>query len=119
MAPEMIVRRLAHRLGYRFRLHRADLPGKPDLTFPKLRKVILVNGCFWHQHQGCADSHIPKTRVEYWGPKLARNKERDRRTVSALEATGWKCLTVWECEIRKPAELAETLRAFLSSTAEG
>src|SRR5579863_8250129 len=97
MRPELAVRSLAHKLGYRFRLHRKDLPGKPDLVFASRRKVVFVHGCFWHSH-GCKAAHIPKTNQEYWGPKLERNKTRDAKSIEALQAEGWRSLVVWECE---------------------
>lgn len=96
--PELSVRRVAHRLGFRFRLHRRDLPGAPDLVFPRHRKVIFVHGCFWHQHHGCRRSNVPKSRVDYWGPKLSRNIVRDREAMAALHASRWSVLVVWECE---------------------
>jgi len=111
--PEMLVRRLVHGSGYRYRLHRSDLPGKPDLVLPSRRKVIFVHGCFWHQH-GCALSHMPKTNVSYWAPKLQRNQARDREHLKALRAAGWKCLVLWECELNKPAPLLRRLSKFLS-----
>ena len=107
--PELVVRRCAHRLGYRFRLHRADLPGTPDLVFPALRKVILVNGCFWHQHRGCRNSVLPKTRPEFWLAKLNGNVERDIRNVAALKELGWKVLTIWECEVDNETRLSRKL----------
>src|SRR6266853_6686992 len=94
-APELLVRSLAHRLGYRFRLHRKDLPGKPDLVFPGRRKVIFVHGCFWHQHKGCREGRLPGTRREYWEPKLVRNQERDAQSEAALKSLGWAVLTLW------------------------
>ena len=98
--PEMIVRRIVHGMGYRYRLHRKDLPGKPDLVFGPRRAVIFVHGCFWHQHPEpeCKIARIPKSRLEYWRPKLARNVERDLEHLNALEADGWRVMTVWECE---------------------
>lgn len=111
--PELVVRRLAHALGFRFRLHRCDLPGTPDLVLPRHRSVIFVHGCFWHQHRGCRLARQPKTRLEYWLPKLARNVERDLRTRNALEAAGWRCLVVWECETRDGEALRGILRRFL------
>ena len=96
--PELAVRRAAHRLGYRFRLHRRDLPGTPDLVFPRLRKVILVHGCFWHQHVGCRLARQPKSRLDYWLPKLERNRKRDAETQAALRKLGWDVLVVWECQ---------------------
>ena len=111
--PELAVRQLAHRMGYRFRLHRRDLPGTPDLVFPGRRKVIFVHGCFWHRHDCTLAGKVPQKRAEYWGPKLARNVERDEATRAALEALGWKVLTVWECEIRAD-NVQETLGRFLA-----
>ncbi len=111
--PEMIVRRLAHALGYRFRLHRRDLPGSPDLIFPSRRKVVFVHGCFWHRHSGCRLTTTPKTRTEFWVSKFARNIERDAEVERQLRVQGWDVLTVWECETRKPDRLAETLGSFL------
>ncbi len=116
MKPELIVRQLAHGLGYRFRLHRADLPGKPDLVFPRHRKIIMVHGCFWHGHSDpdCVDGRRkPKSNLDYWLPKLARNRQRDAEHEAALADLGWAVLTVWECETRSTAYLAERLRAFL------
>jgi len=98
-APEMLVRRVLHNAGYRFRLHRKDLPGRPDLSFPARRAVIQVHGCFWHQHAGCPKAHIPKSRKEYWVPKFARNIERDRDNERRLVELGWRVLVIWECEL--------------------
>jgi DNA mismatch endonuclease (patch repair protein) len=112
MQPELKVRSLAHRLGYRFRLHRKDLPGKPDLVFASRRKVVFVHGCFWHSH-GCKAAHIPKSHQEYWGPKLERNKTRDAKNIEALQAAGWRSLAVWECETRDENALEKRLRKFL------
>jgi DNA mismatch endonuclease, patch repair protein len=111
--PELVVRRAIHALGFRFRLYRGDLPGTPDLTLPRHKKVICVHGCFWHQHEGCRLARQPKSRLDYWLPKLARNIERDRASQAALEASGWKCLTVWECQTRNAATLDSILRRFL------
>ena len=99
--PEMMVRRALHRLGYRFRLHRRDLPGKPDIVLPRHRTVILVHGCFWHQHAGCSDGRMPRTRQEYWAEKFRRNSERDTAAAAALSALGWNVEVIWECEARK------------------
>lgn len=99
-APEMAVRRALHAAGLRYRLHRRDLPGRPDLVFPARRVALFVHGCFWHQH-GCRLSHAPASRLEYWGPKLRRNKERDGANGAALAAAGWTVLTIWECEARR------------------
>ena len=99
-APEMAVRRLVHGMGYRYRLHRKDLPGSPDLTFPSLRKVIFVHGCYWHLHQGCRKGKMPAS--PYWAARLTRNARRDRETVQCLQASGWGVLIVWECEVKSP-----------------
>jgi DNA mismatch endonuclease (patch repair protein) len=98
--PEMVVRRLVHSLGYRFRLHVSDMPGKPDIVLPSHRKIIEVRGCFWHQHFECIDSHIPKSRVSYWKPKLRKNVVRGGQNLKALRKLGWRVLVVWECEVR-------------------
>lgn len=112
-APEMAVRRLAHALGYRFRLHRKDLPGKPDLVFPGRRAVIFVHGCYWHGH-GCARGGTgAKSNQDYWGPKIARNRERDVRNAVALKEAGWRVMTVWECETKNRERMAANLRGFL------
>lgn len=111
--PEMVVRRLLHAAGYRYRLHARDLPGKPDLVFPARRKVIFINGCFWHRHRDCALARLPKSRIEFWTDKLERNRERDERNVEALRDQGWEVLTVWECEIRDPTTLMPRVVAFL------
>lgn len=111
--PEMIVRRLVHSMGYRYRLHGRRLPGKPDLVFASRRKVIFVHGCFWHQHEGCRKARVPGTRHDYWLPKLARNVERDQEHIARLHALGWEVLVVWECEIKDRPVLQEVLRDFL------
>jgi DNA mismatch endonuclease (patch repair protein) len=113
-SPEMRVRRLAHRLGYRFRLHRKDLPGQPDLVFPKHNKVIFVHGCFWHGHQGCPASDRPASNRDYWDRKLDRNIQRDAANLQKLKDLGWTPLVIWECQTRDPAALAERLTSFLS-----
>ena len=111
--PEMRVRRAAHALGYRFRLHRNDLPGTPDLVFPRLRKIVLVHGCFWHQHSGCRLARLPKSRLDYWLPKLDRNCVRDHKTTTALRALGWSVLVVWECQVPDEDAAARILGPFL------
>ena len=111
--PEMLVRRLVHRMGYRYGLHCKDLPGRPDLVFRRLRKVIFVHGCFWHMHS-CPAGRIPGSRRQYWGPKLEANALRDRRHVAALRKAGWNVLTVWECELRNEEKLASRIRRFLA-----
>ena len=112
-APELVVRRIAFRLGYRYRLHTAKLPGKPDLVFPARRKVIFVHGCFWHQHKGCREGRPPGSNTGYWAPKLKRNVERDADSEAQLRDAGWACLTIWECEIKDASTLARRLAAFL------
>lgn len=113
--PEILVRRLAHRLGFRFRLHRKDLPGKPDLVFVARRKVIFVHGCFWHQHPkvSCLDARHPKSNVTYWSPKLDRNVARDLKNKRTLEQQGWKVLVVWDCETKDAGRLAVRLKKLL------
>jgi DNA mismatch endonuclease (patch repair protein) len=108
-----VVRRLTHALGFRFRLHRRDLPGTPDIVLPRHRKVIQVHGCFWHQHEGCPLARQPKSRLDYWLPKLARNAARDRAARLALEESGWKCLVVWECQTKDVETLRLVIRGFL------
>ena len=99
--PELIVRRAAHALGLRYRLFRSDLPGRPDLTFPKWRTVIFVNGCFWHQHAGCSRSKLPKTNAQFWKSKLRRNVARDKMNYELLQEEGWRVLILWECALTK------------------
>lgn len=111
--PEMLVRRLVHSLGYRFRLHRKDLPGRPDMAFPGRKKVIFVHGCFWHRHEGCALARMPKSRVSFWESKLEGNKARDQRNVLLLRDAGWDVLTLWECQLRDIAALQATIVTFL------
>lgn len=115
-APEMLVRRLVHSLGYRYRLHQTDLPGKPDLVFRVKRKVVFVHGCFWHQH-GCMGSHLPKSNQTYWTPKLERNRERDAEHIKELRGRGWKCLVLWECELTDSARLLRRICKFLGPAA--
>ena len=112
--PELVVRRLAHALNYRFRLHRRDLPGTPDLVFPSRRKVILVHGCFWHQHDCPLGRKQPSTNLHYWLPKLARNVARDVAVRKKLTAMGWSVLVLWECETRDAIKIRRKLNIFLS-----
>jgi len=111
--PEMLVRRLVHRMGYRFRLYARRLPGNPDIILPRHRKVILVHGCFWHRHD-CPDGRkLPRSKPEYWAPKLERNRLRDEVNVERLRELGWEVLVVWECEVRREDVVGEKLRRFL------
>lgn len=110
--PERIVRSLIHRMGFRFRLHRADLPGKPDLVLPSRGKVIFVHGCFWHGHR-CKRDKMPKSHVKFWLMKIETNRKRDARVRRALRALGWDVLVVWECETKKPGSLERKVASFL------
>lgn len=116
-APELVVRRLIHSLGYRFRLHRRDLPGRPDIVLPRLGKAIFVHGCFWHRHACEAGQSTPATRVDYWQAKFDRNVTRDRRTLRQLRQAGWSVLVVWECQthMAKRAALTARVERFLST----
>jgi len=111
--PEMIVRRIAHKDGYRYRLHVGDLPGKPDLVFPSRRKVIFVHGCFWHGHDGCALAHQPQSNQEFWLAKLKGNKLRDSSALEQLAILGWKALVIWECELKDADAVQRKIRSFL------
>ena len=115
MKPELAVRRLVHSMGYRYRLHRHDLPGRPDMVFPGRHKVIFVHGCFWHQHQKreCKLAHQPKSNLKYWGPKLRRNQERDAAHRTRLAELGWDMLVIWECEVKASDGLEDRIRGFL------
>lgn len=108
--PELAVRSLLHRLGYRFRLHRKDLPGTPDLVLPRHGVAIFVHGCFWHGHS-CKIDKMPKSRTDYWGPKIEANKARDARKTRQLRKLGWRVLSIWECELKQPERLAKRLSA--------
>ena len=112
--PELIVRRLTHRMGYRYRLHRADLPGKPDLVFPSRRAVIFVHGCFWHGHGCKRGARMPKSNVAYWRRKIGRNSERDAENLSKLQADGWRVFVIWECETGNTERLVRTLKGLLN-----
>lgn len=111
--PEVLVRSLVHQMGFRFRLHRRELPGCPDLVLKKHSKVIFVHGCFWHGHKGCRRSARPSSNMEFWDRKLSGNMERDQRNQEALMRDGWKVLVVWECETKDHEKLKEILRKFL------
>lgn len=113
--PEMLVRRLTHGMGYRYRLHRRGLPGSPDLVFPSRKKVIFVHGCFWHQHldPGCKLARLPKSKLDFWGPKLETNRERDERSLVLLAELGWDVLVIWECQTKNREELQVRIGEFL------
>nr|WP_282960736.1 very short patch repair endonuclease [Actibacterium sp. MT2.3-13A] len=112
--PELIVRRMLHSMGYRYRLHAPDLPGKPDIVFRPRRKVIFVHGCFWHRHPSCSKATTPKTRQEFWQEKFRKNVQRDLAVHQQLSDLGWSCLVVWECETSDADHLASRLSAFLT-----
>lgn len=112
-SPEMTVRRLLFKEGYRFRIHRRDLPGNPDIVLPRFRTVIFVHGCFWHRHPGCAKATTPKTRAHFWQTKFEQNVARDERNKDALERLGWTVITVWECELQGLEQLRANLTAAL------
>jgi DNA mismatch endonuclease (patch repair protein) len=114
--PELVVRRLLHSMGYRFRLHRRDLPGNPDIVLPSRRICIFVHGCFWHLHPNCKDARIPKTKSAWWRKKLKGNAARDKRHNAALRRLGWRVLTIWECQSENPEKLTRRLGRLLSPT---
>lgn len=116
-SAEMTVRRLVHRMGYRYRLHGAKLPGRPDLVFPGRKKAIFVHGCFWHRHPDpdCKLARLPKSRQDFWIPKLEGNRARDLRQLEELKALGWSALILWECELKNEAFLENEIRTFLNS----
>ena len=117
--PEWMVRRIAHNLGYRYRLHVSKLPGKPDLVFPRLRKVIFVNGCFWHRHDCRQGRSFPKTNMEFWSAKFQENRKRDKNKREQLKRLGWDVLVLWECQCRKEHLLIGKLERFLRSISPG
>lgn len=114
-SPEMTVRRLLHAMGYRYRLHCRDLPGRPDIVFRKRRKAIFVHGCFWHRHDdpSCKLARLPKSRLDFWAPKLESNRERDRKNLQKLRDEGWKVLVIWECQLTNHAKLKASLESFV------
>lgn len=112
--PEVTVRRLLHARGLRFRLHRHDLPGKPDIVLPRYQLAIFVHGCFWHQHEGCRLASTPKSRTEYWGPKLAGNIRRDKEARAALLALGWRVEIIWECDVRRAQSIERRIDEILT-----
>ena len=118
-APELAVRRIAHRMGLRFRLHRKDLPGRPDLVFPRHRLVVFVHGCFWHRHEGCRYASTPKSRAAFWTEKFAANVARDARQEATLRALGWWTLVIWECETRHKTAVESRLAALIRGEGSG
>ena len=112
--PEKRARSLLHRLGYRFRLHRKDLPGRPDIVLPKYQAVIFVHGCFWHRHSGCKYAYQPKSRVEFWKKKFRENVERDRRKTRELKKLGWRVIIMWECKLEEPETVVAKIRNLLT-----
>jgi DNA mismatch endonuclease (patch repair protein) len=115
-APEMAVRSMLHRAGYRFRLHRKDLPGKPDIVLPGRKTVIFVHGCFWHRHQGCKQCYTPKSNVDFWLAKFTGNIVRDQKNMEVLRKAGWRVVVVWECELGAPEKLQKRLWKLLESS---
>jgi DNA mismatch endonuclease (patch repair protein) len=111
--PEIVVRKLLHRMGYRYKLHYSKLPGRPDLAFPSRRKVVFVHGCFWHSHAHCEFARIPKTRPDYWQAKFKKNKKRDKATLAKLLSLNWSALVIWECEVDDLTSLKKRLVRFL------
>jgi DNA mismatch endonuclease, patch repair protein len=116
-SPEKKVRSIVHRMGYRFRLHRKDLPGKPDIVLPRHKKVIFVHGCFWHGHEGCPRSHRPTTNTEFWDSKLDHNMKRDRSNQKRLKEMGWNVLVVWECQLKNIERVIATIERFIKNNA--
>lgn len=114
-APEMRLRRLVHGMGFRYRLHVKELPGKPDMVFPSRRAVIFMHGCFWHRHGGCKFARLPKSRVQFWQDKLERNRLRDLRNQEDLRELGWRVLVIWECQIRDASETSRVVKSFLTN----
>src|SRR5690606_8745927 len=113
--PEMVVRRVVHSMGYRYRLHVKDLPGRPDLAFPSKKKVIFVHGCFWHQHRGCSKARRPASKQDFWDSKLDANLLRDAQNQLSLKKMGWGFLIIWECELRDMNRLRDILKMFVDS----
>lgn len=109
--PELLVRRMLHRAGYRFRLHRRDLPGSPDLVLPKWKTAVFVHGCFWHGHAGCRRAKLPSTRTEFWYAKIKRNQERDEIAKDRLAALGYRVVTLWECELRSEGSILNNVNS--------
>ncbi|QWO99433.1 DNA mismatch endonuclease Vsr [Akkermansia muciniphila] len=112
--PEKIIRSILHKSGFRFRIQRKDLPGKPDIVLPKYKTIIFVHGCFWHQHEGCKKALPPKSNVSFWLEKFRKNKERDRKVIRTLQESGWKVIVVWQCEIPKIKNNPEIIKKLIS-----
>ena len=113
--PELTLRSLLHRQGFRFRLHGRELPGRPDIVFPRHKAVVFVHGCFWHRHKGCKGATVPKSHRKFWADKFARNMANDRKHVRRLRRRGWKVLVVWECQLRRPEQVFSRRNTLLSS----
>lgn len=113
--PELIVRKILYSRGYRYRLHLKSLPGKPDIVFQKLRKIIFVHGCFWHQHARCDQNRPPKSREDFWGPKLQSNKANDKKVMRQLNESGWDLLIIWECELANLREAENKIVFFMNN----
>jgi DNA mismatch endonuclease (patch repair protein) len=114
-SPEKVVRSVIHAMGFRFRLHRSDLPGRPDVILPRHKKIVFVNGCFWHLHKSCGRGRLPNSNRDYWAPKLRRNRERDAMNIRKLRAEGWKVKIIWECQVKERQQLRARLLRFLAS----
>ena len=114
--PELLVRKIARACGFKFRLHASDLPGKPDIVFTKRRKIIFIHGCFWHRHPGCALARLPKSKLDFWVPKLTENRRRDLSNIARLRRKNWKVSVVWECQLKNPILLEKRIRKFLERT---
>jgi DNA mismatch endonuclease, patch repair protein len=113
-SPEMKLRRMVHSSGFRYRLHVKNLPGKPDLVFPKRRAVLFMHGCFWHRHEGCKLARLPKSRVDFWTKKLEANRQRDMQNQGLLRKMGWRVLVVWECQLRDTVAVSQAVTEFLN-----
>ncbi len=114
--PELLIRRLVFKMGYRYRLYGKNLPSKPDLVFAGRKKVIFIHGCFWHQHMNCIDSHIPKTNRDYWVAKLNKNKVRDKKNQVEIKKLGWSFLIIWECKTKNTSKLSREIKTFLEKS---
>lgn len=117
--PEMKLRKLIHGMGFRYRLHRKELPGKPDLVFPGRKSIIFMHGCFWHRHEDCGLARLPKSKQAFWCAKLEANKARDQKNISTLKAAGWRILVIWECQLRDEDRVRQVVKEFLTSYQKG